>query len=56
MFAGTVVATLLTWFFQDSYTEAAYVFIALMALVGIVWVLSEREMTFHHMGSMHPES
>jgi hypothetical protein len=50
MFAGTVVATLLTWFFQDSYTEAAYVFIALMALVGIVWALSEREMTFHHMG------
>ena len=50
MFAGTVVATLLTWFFQDSYTEAAYVFIALMALVGIVWTLSEREMTFHHMG------
>jgi len=50
MFAGTIVAALLTWFFQDSYTEAAYVFIALMALVGVVWTLSEREMTFHHMG------
>lgn len=50
MFAGTVVAALLTWFFQDSYTDATYVFITLMVLIGIAWALSEREMTFQHMG------
>ena len=50
MFAGTVVATLLTWFFQDSYTDAAYVLIALSTLIGVAWGLSEREMTFAHLG------
>jgi hypothetical protein len=50
LFIGSLVAAGLTWFTQENFTDAAYVLIALMALVGIVWVLSEREMTFHHMG------
>ena len=50
MFAGNAILTGLTWFMQDNYMDAAFVFIALSTLIGIAWGLSERELTFGHLG------
>ena len=50
LFIGSLVASGLTWFTQDNFTDAAYVLIALSTLIGVAWGLSEREMTFAHLG------
>ncbi|MDB9834806.1 hypothetical protein OAC38_02100 [Candidatus Poseidoniaceae archaeon] len=50
LFVGSFIASAITWFTQDNYTDAALVLIALSALIGIAWGLSEREMTFEHLG------
>ena len=50
LFVGSFIASAITWFMQDNYMDAALVFIALSALIGIAWALSEREMTFEHLG------
>jgi hypothetical protein len=50
LFLGSFVAAGLTWFTQDNFTDAAYVLIALSALIGVAWGLSEREMTFAPLG------
>ena len=50
MFLCSLVIAGLTWLTQDNYTDAAYVLIALNCLIAIVWGLSEREMTFSHLG------
>ena len=46
MFVATFIVAAATWYTQDNYTEGALVLIALSALIGIAWGLSEREMTF----------
>lgn len=50
MFLGSFAISGLTWFFQDNYTDAAYVLIALSSLIAVVWGLSERETAFTHLG------
>ena len=50
MFVVTFIVAAATWYTQDNYTEGALVLIALSALIGIAWGLSEREMTFEHLG------
>jgi hypothetical protein len=50
LFIGSFVVAGLTLFTQDNYTDAAYVLIALSALIAVAWGLSEREMAFSHLG------
>lgn len=50
MFLGSFLAGGLTWFFQDSLMDATWVFLALAALTGIVWGLSEKDITFEALG------
>ena len=37
LFVGSFIASAITWFTQDNYTDAALVLIALSALIGIAW-------------------
>ena len=50
MFVANFIVSAATWYTQDNYTDGALVLIALSALIGIAWGLSEREMTFEHLG------
>jgi len=50
MFVGSFLAALLTWFLQDSLMDATLTFIALSALTGIVWGLSEKDIAFDALG------
>tara|TARA_B100001758_G_C18219573_1_gene509515 strand:- start:279 stop:632 length:354 start_codon:yes stop_codon:yes gene_type:complete len=50
MFFGSFLAAALTWVLQDSLMDATWVFLGLSALTGIVWGLSEKDITFDALG------
>ena len=50
MFLGSFLAAALTWVLQDSMMDATWVFLGLSALTGIVWGLSEKDITFDALG------
>ncbi|HJL96773.1 MAG: hypothetical protein HOL22_05385 [Euryarchaeota archaeon] len=50
MFIGSFLAALLAWYFQCTAMDAAWTFIGLSSLTGIVWGLSEKDITFDALG------
>ena len=49
MLGASLVASLGVWFLQGAVMDAVLTFIALSALTGAVWALSERETTFAYL-------
>jgi hypothetical protein len=54
MFFGGFLLSLLTLFLQGNFMDATLTFIGLSALTGIVWGLSEKDITFEALG-LNPE-
>ena len=49
MLGASLVASLGVWFLQGTLMDAVLTLIALCALTGLVWALSERESTFAYL-------
>ena len=49
MLGASLVASLGVWFLQGTVMDAVLTLIALCALTGVVWALSERESTFAYL-------
>lgn len=50
MFIGSFLASLFVWYFQGSVMDAALTLVGLSTLTGIVWGLSEKDITFDALG------
>ncbi|NCG00723.1 MAG: hypothetical protein GWP25_02900 [Euryarchaeota archaeon] len=50
MFIGSFLASLFVWYFQGAVMDAALTLVGLSTLTGIVWGLSEKDITFDALG------